>query len=219
MGRLQHGHEVRAGGEGEGSPRAGGEGLTVWTIGHSNHALDHLLGLLTAHGIEVVVDVRSQPYSRYAPHFGRDALRASVTNVGFEYLFLGKELGGRPADPLLYDEEGHVRYDAVSKSRAFTEGIARLRQGIGRYRVALLCSEDDPIHCHRRLLVGRVLWGEDIHTQHIRGDGRIESEDEVDARERPAGGQLGMFDDAEVRPWRSIRSVLRGDPPPPSSEP
>ena len=197
----------------------GGGGPAVWTIGHSNHALDHFLALLTAHAIEVVVDVRSRPYSRHTPHFSRDPLREDVTNAGMRYLFMGRELGGRPANPSLYDEEGHVRYDAVSRTPDFTEGIARLRQGIGRHRVALLCSEDDPIHCHRRLLVGRVLRDDGVSLLHIRSDGQVESEDAVDARERPAGGRLGMFDGAEVRPWRSIRSGSRGDQPPPSSEP
>ena len=197
----------------------GGGGPAIWTIGHSNHALDNFLGLLVQHDIEVLVDVRSRPYSRYTPHFSRDVLREDVTNAGLGYLFMGKELGGRPADPSLYDEEGHVRYDAVSGTPDFTAGIARLRHGIVRFRVALLCSEDDPIHCHRRLLVGRVLRDGGTEVLHIRGDGRIESEDQVDARERPASGQLGMFDDAEVRPWRSIRSVSRGDPPQPSSGP
>ena len=65
-------------------------GPTIWTIGHSNHALDHFLGLLAEHGVEILVDVRSQPYSRYTPHFSRDALRADVTNAGLRYLFMGK---------------------------------------------------------------------------------------------------------------------------------
>jgi len=199
-----------------GKPR--GEGLSVWTIGHSNHALDHFLGLLAQHRIDVLVDVRSQPHSRYAPHFSRDALREDVTNAGPRYLFMGKALGGRPADPSLYDEEGHVRYDAVSRTTDFVQGMARLRQGMAGFRVALLCSEDDPIHCHRRLLVGRVLRDDGARVLHVRGDGRVESEHDVEARERPPGGQLGLFDDAEVRPWRSVRSVSRSDPPPPSSE-
>ena len=193
--------------------------LTVWTIGHSNHALAHFLTLLATHGIEMVADVRSAPYSRYAPQFGRDALRMNVTNAGMRYLFMGKELGGRPAEPSLYDEEGHVRYDLVSQTHDFTRGISLLRPLIGGQRVALLCAEDDPIHCHRRLLVGRVLRDDSIGVLHVRGDGRIESNDEIDARERPPGGQLGLFDEAEVKPWRSTRSVSRNDPPPRSSEP
>ncbi len=132
---------------------------------------------------------------------------------------MGKDLGGRPADPTLYDEEDHVRYDAVSETRDFVEGIARPREEIVRYRVALLCSEDDPAQCHRRLLVGRVVREQGVRTFHLRGDGQIESDADVEQRERPADGQLGKFDDAEVRPWRFTRSVSRNDPPAPSSEP
>ena len=193
---------------------------TIWTIGHSNHALDRFLALLAAHDIEVLVDVRSQPYSRYTPHFTRDSLREGVANVGIQYLFMGKELGGRPADPSLYDSERRVRYYALSHTEEFRKGIARLLDGIGRLRVSLLCAEEDPSGCHRRRLVGRVLTRHGTRLLHIRRDGTVRCEDSVRLREGPPVGQLDMFEEPEDEEelWKSILPVSRNDRLPPSSE-
>lgn len=151
----------------------------IYTIGHSNQPMQHLLDLLNAHAIDVVMDVRSQPYSRYAPHFSRHSLESALVAAGFKYLFMGKELGGRPDGDAFYDAEGRVVYSQVEKADFFRDGIARLETGIQKYRVAMLCSEEDPSGCHRRLLVGRVLAQHGALLLHIRGDGRLEREDRV----------------------------------------
>ena len=182
---------------------------TVWTIGHSNHPIDHFLDLLAEHGIEVVADVRSWPYSRYTPHFGRDALEENVTNAELRYLFIGRELGGRPADASFYDEGGHVRYDTLAETPRFRAGIARLLVGIARWRVALVCAEEDPSDCHRRLLVGRVLVERGIRLLHIRSDGTVVDDADLTGRAGGSAVQLGLFDQQREGAWRSIRSALR----------
>ncbi len=75
---------------------------SFFTIGHSNHAVDAWLALLLKHGVEVVVDARSSPYSKYVPQFDKELMRHSLEETGIRYLFLGAELGGRPADPAYY---------------------------------------------------------------------------------------------------------------------
>jgi len=189
----------------------------IWTIGHSNHALEDFLDLLAAHGIEILADVRSRPYSRYVPHFSRDVLRESVTNAGLEYLFIGRELGGRPVNSSLYDDEGYVRYDAIAETPRFRAGIARVLAGCARWRVALLCAEDDPTRCHRRRLVGRVLVEGGVRLVHVRGDGTVVEEAELAAREAPPVVQLGLFADGREGLWRSTRSALRDTRRRPSS--
>ena len=68
----------------------------LFTVGHSNHALDVFLTLLQKHEIQVLADVRSSPYSRYVKHFDREELEQAIKDAGIKYLFLGRELGGRP---------------------------------------------------------------------------------------------------------------------------
>jgi len=181
----------------------------VYTVGHSNHSVEHFIGLLQTHAVQVVVDTRSQPYSKYATQFDHEALKVALQDAGIRYLYLGRELGGRPEGDEFYDEGGHVLYDRVAATCLFQEGLTRLERGIREYKVALLCAEENPAVCHRRLLVGRVLLDHGIQVEHIRGDGRIETEEEVAAQIDPDRDQLSLFGKAEAESWKSIPSVLR----------
>jgi uncharacterized protein (DUF488 family) len=183
--------------------------LRVFTIGHSNHAVEHFLTLLKSHAVQVAVDTRSQPYSKYATQFDHEALKLALQDAGIRYLYLGRELGGRPEGEEFYDDEGHVLYNRVATTSLFQEGLSRLERGIREYNVAMLCAEENPAACHRRLLVGRVLLDRGIQVEHIRGDGRIQTEEEVTAEADPDRDQLSLFQKAEAEPWKSIPSVLR----------
>lgn len=191
----------------------------VYSIGHSNHTAEAFLELLGRHGIGAVADVRSQPYSRYATHFSREPLATILQKAGVRYVFLGRELGGRPEGDEFYDDEGHVLYGLRAESDEFLEGIHRLEDGAARLRIAVMCSEEDPLHCHRRLLVARVLEARKSEVRHIRRDASIELEGDLRARENPEeSANLSLFeDDATNQPWRSIRSVSRARPQPSSS--
>jgi uncharacterized protein (DUF488 family) len=182
----------------------------LFTIGHSNHAFEHFRDLLIGHRVEVVADVRSWPASRYTPWFDRANLTGELRAAGVGYVFLGRELGGRPEDQSQYDADGHVLYDEVASSDLFGNGLDRLVTGIETRRVAIMCAEEDPEHCHRRLLVARVLFENGIEVQHIRGDGRLETEQGF-AETNPT-----LFSDGEL-PWRSTRSVSPRQPPSTSS--
>jgi len=82
----------------------------LYTIGHSNHDQEHFCTLLQQHRIDVLADVRSQPYSRYTPHFNAEERKAALATHGIRYVFLGDQLGGRPRDPQHYDEQGRALY-------------------------------------------------------------------------------------------------------------
>jgi uncharacterized protein (DUF488 family) len=163
--------------------------------------------------VQVVADVCSYPYSNYSPHFDREPLARSLRAAGFAYVYLGREVGGRPEGAEYYDAEGHVLYGRVAESPAFREGLARLLKGIAEYRVAIMCSEEDPAGCHRRLLVGRVLAESGVAILHIRGDGTVQSEEELAALSQ--SDQLSLFE--EPVPWKSIPSVSPKRPPNSSS--
>lgn len=110
---------------------------------------------------------------------------------------MGRELGGRPQDSEFYDAEGFVLYSQIAESPLFLEGIDRLMKGIKTYRVAVMCGEENPANCHRRLLVGRVLAKRGVSVRHIRGDGTIQDEDELAREEYQSKGeqaQLSLFE-------------------------
>lgn len=177
----------------------------IWTVGHSTHEMSALADLLRRPGIEVVADVRSYPSSRHNPQFNRKPLRASLLAAQIEYVFLGKELGGRPPEPEFYDASGHVLYRAVAKSERFAAGLERLLTGAATYRVAILCSEENPENCHRRLLVGRVLTNRGISVLHIRGDGSVVSDKDLGRLSEDAA--QGALFGPEAAARRTTRSV------------
>jgi uncharacterized protein (DUF488 family) len=179
--------------------------MEIWTVGHSRHEIPALVDLLRRHQIEVVADVRSHPSSRHNPQFNQNSLRSSLLAAKIEYVFLGRELGGRPPEPELYDARGHILYGEVAKSERFVSGIERLLTGAATYRVAILCSEEKPEHCHRRLLVGRVLADRGVAVRHIRGDGSVVSEE--DLGRLPEDTAQGALFGHEAAAWRSARSV------------
>jgi uncharacterized protein (DUF488 family) len=178
----------------------------LFSIGHSNHPLEKLLALLQRYQIDVVVDTRSHPRSRIAPQFDSRSLKTALRNAGVKYLYLGKELGGRPEGSEFYDAEGHVLYDRLAASPSFQSGLERLKRGALSYRVAVLCSEESPEHCHRRLLIGRVLVTHGFVLHHIRGDGRLQTEAEL-AQAEPAHEQGSLFSGSQEGTWKSTRSV------------
>jgi uncharacterized protein (DUF488 family) len=174
----------------------------IWTVGHSTHEMPAFVALLRQHQIEVVADVRTYPSSRHNPQFNRKRLVRSLQEADIGYVFLGRELGGRPPEPELYDARGHVLYSKVAKSGRFAAGLDRLLSGASTYRVAILCSEENPIRCHRRMLVTPVLAERGITVCHIRGDGSIVSEADLSRQSEDAGALfLEIGDDGEMIGW------------------
>ena len=147
----------------------------LFTIGHSNHSLDHFLELLLAHQVSAIADVRSSPYSKYSPQFNKDVLESALRDANIDYVFLGRELGAHRSDDGCYID-GQAKYDRIAQLPTFRRGLERVLQEVEHYRVALMCSESDPIACHRTILVCRELKRicPDLEITHILGDGRGE---------------------------------------------
>ena len=154
---------------------------SIFTIGHSNHSIERFLGLLNDAEINMVVDVRSSPFSRMFPHFNQDSLKKSLGEKSIGYLFLGESIGGRSNDPEDY-VDGQVVYRFLAKKDSFKSGMIRLKDGASKYRIAIMCSEKEPLDCHRTLLVSEGLSEMDIEVGHIHSDGSIESHQDALAR-------------------------------------
>jgi len=183
------------------------------SIGHSTHPIEVFVELLRGHGVESVADVRSTPFSRFNPQFNRQSLERGLHATGIRYLFLGKELGGRPDGDRFYDHEGHVLYGRMAESPTFESGLARLVERAERSRVAVICSEENPSGCHRFLLVTRVLRDRGVEVVHIRGDGSTQRTEDVDAFQGwsdPVYEDASLLDGSVSSSWRSTRPVTRG---------
>ncbi len=153
----------------------------LFTVGYSGHDQRSFTSILLDSNIDVICDVRSTPYSRYKPEFSRAPLKKILNDVGMKYVFLGGQLGARPADRSCY-VNGQATYQRIAKSEFFAAGLHRVRSGAKRLNLALMCSESDPIECHRAILVCRELNDMQERICHIRGDGSVETQAELDRR-------------------------------------
>jgi len=181
-----------------------GDSNTIYTIGHSNTPAGRIIDLLRQHEIEVLVDVRSSPYSQYNPQFNRETFEQALKQAGLVYKYAGEYLGGRPKDPTCYKNgqlpDGHadylhlVDYPAVMTKDFFRKGIQRLLALAETGRVAVMCSEEDPAQCHRHHLIGRYLVQQGLTVVHIRGDGNtIKDQFLPNLKEEPPAEQLSLF--------------------------
>jgi uncharacterized protein (DUF488 family) len=148
--------------------------VLIYTIGHSNHEIDTFVNLLTASKIDMVVDVRSAPYSKMYPHFNRDPLQIALKDKNIGYLFLGDLIGGRSRNRADY-EDGQVVYARLAAKDEYKATIKRVLDGSARFQIALMCSEKEPLDCHRTLLVSQSLNLFDVQIAHIHSDGQIEA--------------------------------------------
>jgi hypothetical protein len=171
------------------------------TIGHSNHELDRFLALLHGAGVTAVADVRSQPFSKRHPQFNGPELGDALDHCGIGYIFLGNALGGRPQSAGLYDAEGRADYERIRKTISFQQGLERLRLGLEEHTIALLCSEADPLDCHRGLMIAPALAEQGICAGHIHPDGRIESTAELEERLLAEAGQRDMVEGLFAAQW------------------
>ncbi len=145
----------------------------IYTIGHSDHPTAAFVDLLQQHGVTLVADVRSQPYSRWMPDFNRETLAHDLDEVGIAYEFMGHALGGRPSDPELYDPgQENPDYRRLEQTPAYQAGIARLLELALVERVAVMCSEGDHRQCHRHLLIAQTLLERGARVLHIQPDGK-----------------------------------------------
>lgn len=157
------------------------EATEVLTVGHSTLPYERFLSLLRGANVTAVADVRSAPYSRQFPHFSRDELCEELRSDGISYVFLGKELGGRPSEEKFYCE-GVADYEKMAQAPEFNKGLDRVIEGAKKYRIALMCSERDPLDCHRCLLVGRALTRRGVRVSHILSGASMASHDEIEGR-------------------------------------
>jgi uncharacterized protein (DUF488 family) len=169
----------------------------IYTIGHGNASASDFVDLLNRSGIQVIVDVRSAPYSQYAPQYNRETLAKILADAGIEYVFAGEYLGGRPQDPTCYkhgkvptgkvDYLKLVDYAEVARRPWYIKGIDRLVQIASERPTAVMCSEENPHNCHRYHLISPTLEARGLTVTHLR------QKEEAQERDTSQPQQLSLF--------------------------
>lgn len=155
----------------------------IYTIGHSTYPIEKLIERLHKYQINCLIDVRSTPFSQHAPQYNSPELKMYLNNISIIYIYMGKELGARQPDNSLYSKEGYLDFDKFRKTDLFKGGIERIKQGISKgYRIAIMCTEKDPLDCHRNILIARDLYEQDYVIKNILINGEVELQDKVEQR-------------------------------------
>lgn len=167
---------------------------TIFTIGHSNHLAEEFIHLITQNGIQTLVDVRSVPNSKWAPYTNSRELALILKRANIEYIYQGNILGGRPGDSSYLNEHtGKPNYGLMQEKPSFKQGIDFIISISEKNRVCIMCSEEDPSICHRNLLVGVSLRQRGVTVLHIRGNGDIQTDDDLwHQKSKVASSQLSF---------------------------
>ncbi len=148
---------------------------TVYTIGHSRHSWEEFRGLLCGAKIVALADLRTSPRSRF-PQFNQPVLKTCLEASGIGYHYLGEALGG------LLPNGDVADYEAFAGTASFRSALDQVSQIASTARLVIMCSEHEPLHCHRFLLVGRRLAERGVSVNHILRNGAIECHADTEAR-------------------------------------
>lgn len=159
----------------------GGGIMEIYTIGHSNYPVEKLIDMLKYYHINCVVDIRGTPYSKYNVQYNKDTIKETLTKAGFTYIYMAKELAAKRENKISYYDEGYSDFEKVALEREFKIGIDRLKDGCKKgYKIALLGAMQDPIRCHRSILVGRALRDNGVMVKHILDDYTLASQENME---------------------------------------
>ena len=148
----------------------------IFTVGHSTHPAEKFVALTSAHGVEVVCDVRRYPASRRNPQFNGGALAESLRAAGVAYEPFGDGLGGRRESTAPSEVGGGNPFQAYTehmRSAEFAAGLSALEDLARERRAAVMCAEGDWRRCHRRL-ISDALVSRGWRVIHIGPDGVLE---------------------------------------------
>lgn len=155
---------------------------TLYSIGHGQKSQEKFILELKSFDIHYIADVRSNPYSKWAPqYYNRGTIEGWLRQEGIKYTYMGDNIGGRANNDKCYDEEGYFDYRTMAEEPSFKKGLQRLvKAHSNKYRVAIMCSESNPTECHRSKLIGRELYSVyHISVNHIVAVNKIISQEEI----------------------------------------
>jgi uncharacterized protein (DUF488 family) len=183
----------------------------IYTIGHSTHRIEFFLEMLSHFNVNCLVDVRSLPASRFNPQYNKSALTASLKAKGITYLHFGDEFGARQTDVRVLDGSGRVDFEKMRSSGVFRAGVEKLSTLANKgTMIALMCSEAEPVHCHRFAMITPALTGFDV--RHILKDKSMISQGELEGRMLEVfdkGSQLDIFHTASQRLHEAYKMLNR----------
>ncbi len=166
--------------------------MPIFTVGYGQDDFRTFADRLAVHGIDLLIDVRSNPYSRYDLSYRAGIIENHCAEVGLDYRFLGNLIGGKPKDPAMFDDRGRLIDERLVASPEFQAGLAEVADLGFHLNVAVMCGCARAMACHRGRLISPALAGRGQDVLHIGPDGVLR--DSATQRTWEARGQMNLFD-------------------------
>lgn len=155
--------------------------MEIFAVGHSNYPYDKLIEMIKKYGINCVVDIRETPYSKYNTQYNRESLRENLKSSGFTYVYMGHEFGAKRQTKESYNDDGYADFEKVIKEELFLKGIERITKGLQMgYKIVLLGAMQEPIRCHRSIMLGKYLNEKGFDVKYIMHEGNIVNQDYIE---------------------------------------
>ncbi|MBC6004556.1 MAG: DUF488 domain-containing protein [Paeniclostridium sordellii] len=155
--------------------------MKIFAIGHSNYPYEKFIEMIKKYGIDCVVDIRETPYSKYNTQYNREILRENLKSSGFTYVYMGHEFGAKRQTKESYNDEGYADFEKVIKEELFLKGIERITKGLQMgYKIVLLGAMQEPIRCHRSIMLGKYLNEKGFDVKYIMHEGNIVNQDYIE---------------------------------------
>ena len=155
--------------------------IEIYTLGHSNYPFYKFIEILKKYDINYVVDIRSTPYSKYNTQYNKEFLHETLKNLGYTYIYMADEFGAKRKTKVSYTDEGYADFDKVILEDEFKRGIERLKVGCSKnYKIVLLGAMQEPIRCHRAILLGKELIKAGFDVKHIMHEGDLKVQSELE---------------------------------------
>lgn len=155
--------------------------MEIFAIGHSNYPYGKFIEMIKKYNINCIVDIRETPYSKYNVQYNKEYFRETLKKDGYTYIYMGEEFGAKRGSKESYNNEGYADFDKVVKEDIFLSGVKRIKNGIDKgYRIVLLGAMQEPIRCHRSIMVGRFLKKEGLDVKYILHEGTLATQDDIE---------------------------------------
>lgn len=180
--------------------------MEIYTIGYSAFSIDSFVNILHTYKINSLIDVRSSPYSAFHTDYNKESLQSTLKANNIIYRNYKNEFGARQTECQYYPN-GYLSFPLFSKSEVFQTGMNKIINAMPLgYTFALMCSEKDPLTCHRTIMVAREFHKNNIAVKHILADGSTVSQEDIEKRlvemYFPDRDQISFF--GEAKPWEEL---------------
>jgi uncharacterized protein (DUF488 family) len=171
---------------------------TIYTIGYTGFYIDNFINILKSKQINVVIDVRSSPYSERYPDYNKNILEAKLKENGIFYRNYVSEFGARQENVKFYTDGRCLNFELFAQSEQFLSGVEKIKNSIAKgYKIVLLCAEKEPIQCHRTILVSRAFSDLGYNIIHLMPDDQTKTQKQIEQelldKYFPNRGQMTLF--------------------------